>query len=1151
MHDPHLKQMEEQEEGFHPFERARAPGVPCGLMNIGNTCYVNSLLQTLFHIQAFRDEILKFRSPDEKKEQVCCGSASRAFELPPREPATNPTPGVVQQTQTDVTTELSLKDLKQHHGHCLAAELRRLFAYSLLTARSCMNPSRLLDELVDPAGQKIAVGGQEDVVEFMLKFLDQLDAGLRVSNHEPEIEDSNQINSINSSDSEHRTLDDAVSADVKSKGQQLSILQSLFFGRQLQVFSYREQTPSHETNITSSPVNTPTATDEALCCKSDDAIAKQSSNSADPKCENEDTRLENTCSTTPQQGEVDDKQTEPLGDSLSSTKQQAGSAQASEQLDNLVIKEELNEFLQVFLDVKHGDLYAAWKATNRMEVDYTTPSGTKTRGLMNVWIERLPKLLFFQLQRVTYDATLKAQVKLNDAFEFDDTIYVDRFLHEKKLLAASAEERHRSLQQELSSITQALYKFNNYPLFSDKQTSDDQLEAKDQATDRIASERLSVDNLLSSAAFCLEANLACLSPTTSLTEPIKQKHVLHPNRATTDWSQFLTAGSECTVAETRQTFQALVAEASALTVGGFASSNSGTIGTDVALSLIRGLAAVCKQRRQQLEAEVIRLQKELSTVHDTLTEHAYKLFAIWLHHGQDSDARSGHYTAYIRSENNNEWFCFSDSQVSVVSFAHVKAVAVGSNNNSQLKVQNQHDGELGSNSSAYVLVYMEAALFDTQFGTRAKGSETVISKPDTGKEIVSGSSPANVNTTATRAMIPADLLCEIKADNECLHAQRGNWQEQTAQKELRCHAEAVFQDYAGLMHGWQSQKVHGDTSGNPCDPNGQKVLNDPSLLSFEVFLYRLRGEQEVWTFLLGKSVDSQRSIRCWAPADEGNILRYLASTLQNQDCYGGMLREKGFSPDSPTSQSSPSLNSHTSSPSKLNRDTSGEYELLKLDMTQLSAKYESVLVQAFMVDEALQALQLDNSRLPETVGLLARIWSTWDLGSEYKFRQNEVLLLMSVLIYNTIHGIEHLKNLALVRTLEPVRETCEFFFILLSCVEWPQSWKSPLRAKVLSLFPHVQTWLSGSLADFRVAITGCTSTSGEHTMAMLSPPEQKQFLLLQPLALSDVRSIEDFESQRPEPSAAFFDRHRTLFSWLMQNSEETAREYVRKQNTPK
>ena len=91
-----------------------------------------------------------------------------------------------------------------------------------------------------------------------------------------------------------------------------------------------------------------------------------------------------------------------------------------------IVSSEQSDFLQIFLDVKHKTLYAAWAAANEQSVDYTTPAGSKAQfrvgshllteclqlvcqaqGRTRVWIRRPPKLLFFQLQRVAFDPETK------------------------------------------------------------------------------------------------------------------------------------------------------------------------------------------------------------------------------------------------------------------------------------------------------------------------------------------------------------------------------------------------------------------------------------------------------------------------------------------------------------------------------------------------------------------------------------------------------------------------------------------------------------------------------------------------------------------------------------------------------------------------
>lgn len=48
-------------EPLNPEQRKREEGVPCGLKNIGNTCYFNSLLQVYYNLPRFVQEILEFQ----------------------------------------------------------------------------------------------------------------------------------------------------------------------------------------------------------------------------------------------------------------------------------------------------------------------------------------------------------------------------------------------------------------------------------------------------------------------------------------------------------------------------------------------------------------------------------------------------------------------------------------------------------------------------------------------------------------------------------------------------------------------------------------------------------------------------------------------------------------------------------------------------------------------------------------------------------------------------------------------------------------------------------------------------------------------------------------------------------------------------------
>lgn len=685
-----------------------------------------------------------------------------------------------------------------------------------------------------------------------------------------------------------------------------------------------------------------------------------------------------------------------------------------------MVSEERSDFLQIFLDVKHGDLYTAWEAACHTEVDYTTPGGAQATGSTRIWIRRLPKLLFFQLQRVAFDQEKKAQVKLDDAFEFDTTVFVDRFLHEHREAASEANARVGELQARREQLARALATFEEYQ----------------------GRPGLSVEDVLAWAADCLEDNsrAASAAPPLPLAALASADELRHPHRlaAAADGASWFPQG--------------IAREAPA------------------AAQLLRGVRDSCRAQAAGLRGRLEELAAEASGAYRELEDSPYELYAIWVHQGI---AGSGHYLAYLRDWRHDRWIRFDDASVSVVPWADVRAAAVG---------------QEGSNTSAYVLVYMERGLAAAQ--GRAESE-----KPSAGPE----------------AALPPDLLEDIRRDNEELKVELGRREERMADQLLRRHAEAIFQHYAGLLHQWEPLKRLGDAAGSPHDQKARKYLNDPALLRFELFIYRRFGEQEVWTFLLAQSIEAQRAERTWVEEDEGRVLFYLGHAIRNQRCYSSMLRERS------------------------GEKHAVEAELLPLDMAKLTGQYNVALIQAHIVDEALQTLRSDRLLLVEAVSMLALIWARWNLEAEDKFRQNEVLLVMSALIFNVINSLErerHRRGSADI-WLAGFRPACEYFLLLLYAVEWPKNWKTPLIQRIQCLFPTL-----GSSPGY-----GATRVLSLTDFQHLSVAEQKEAILQHPLTQDQAR-WESFEERRPEPGHDFFERHRVLYGWVMQSDEEIANDYV-------
>merc|ERR1712216_135175 len=180
--------------------------------------------------------------------------------------------------------------------------------------------------------------------------------------------------------------------------------------------------------------------------------------------------------------------------------------------------------------------------------------------------------------------------------------------------------------------------------------------------------------------------------------------------------------------------------------------------------------------------------------------------------------------------------------------------------------------------------------------------------------------------------------------------------------------------------------------------------------------------------------------------------------------------------------------------------------------------YGIVLLQAHIIDEALQSLKDDGSHLEKSIGSLAFVWARWNLEAEDKFRQNEVLLIMSTLIYNTITLLDKHRN---NRTLSEAQlnvfyNTCEYFLLLLIAVEWPNSWKNPLMTRIHGLFPKLNQQ------------AGKTSKEDEQSNRIVkfqseSAEARKETILQHPMTQGPgADKLENCE--HPDPGNEFFNR---------------------------
>jgi len=145
----------------NPHDREREADWPVGLKNVGQTCWFSAVIQSLFHLPAFRVLVLNFDPPQHQPK-----------------------------------SEKERKILE------FMSELRKLFALLLGSQRKYVDPSRAVGILRGTLGGEVTNqttmgydNNQQDVSEFTHKLLDWLEEAFKVSPVEQEKGKSEEVTS--------------------------------------------------------------------------------------------------------------------------------------------------------------------------------------------------------------------------------------------------------------------------------------------------------------------------------------------------------------------------------------------------------------------------------------------------------------------------------------------------------------------------------------------------------------------------------------------------------------------------------------------------------------------------------------------------------------------------------------------------------------------------------------------------------------------------------------------------------------------------------------------------------------------------------------------------------------------------------------------
>ena len=122
-------------------ERIRRDGEPVCLKNIGNTCYFNSLIQTLFRTNTFVRDMMAMTDIDGLKKYINDGD-------------------------TDRTKKVRSIDMVHN--------IQKIFIGMITSSLKYLDPTQVISNCVTDRGEQFKIGEQLDIIEYMVNFIDRI-----------------------------------------------------------------------------------------------------------------------------------------------------------------------------------------------------------------------------------------------------------------------------------------------------------------------------------------------------------------------------------------------------------------------------------------------------------------------------------------------------------------------------------------------------------------------------------------------------------------------------------------------------------------------------------------------------------------------------------------------------------------------------------------------------------------------------------------------------------------------------------------------------------------------------------------------------------------------------------------------------------------
>lgn len=650
---PHLAAQDRsvtwQQQGYGDgMEKLRTGDEPVGLRNIGNTCYLNSLLQVYYHLPEFRRAIMSFRPPEDfesKSEQdisyspgqtrfqqpvpseqplddrndheriervIEAAQLKQSFEdFPTDEPprVSEPPQDDQQQSPDENQQEFAAEDTKEDWRYSAAtnavhfvAELQKLFAAMALSNSTCVDPSGVARTMRSPNGDPIVIGAQQDAYEFNHLFLDIVEKGLKGP---PAVEESVEVEAAKNSESQGQDSSFDGMDEAKESG---NIVKDMFTLR------FRQE----------------------LCPDAQDG--------------NTGERPKGTIRT----GE---------------TSEIVVNATANEYRN---LHSGLDDYAFARIEYEMSQSSEALAFALDPPVVGSVPfvdekkSESSTSATKSVWFTRMPPVMVIYLQRITYNKDISQAEKMNEEYNFPCQISFDRYLDENKAESIRARTTVQRLRRERDHLDSMLKQYECFSSYRNETTK----------CNKVSIGAPTEMDIWESA-----------SPGARSSEPI--------SRATnTDASSRICDGK--TRAVEQNIFAAFNAVQSRLREGINASSELFAVDglsreeIEESLDILTRVVQQDRSKYEALQSKTRALDEEEEEAYKGLERVKYQLHAVLVHDGGPS---GGHYWTFIRNwnakEDSHSWMKLSDSVVTHVSEQEMLSWSVGGR----------------SRASAYCLIY--------------------------------------------------------------------------------------------------------------------------------------------------------------------------------------------------------------------------------------------------------------------------------------------------------------------------------------------------------------------------------------------------------------------------------------------------------------